>query len=313
VYLDGQAVAEGLFADSMATNLLMVGVAYQAGTIPLRAESIEAAIKQAGVGVEQGVAAFRWGRMVVVDRPFVDAEIAKYQPKTDAPELSPSTRAIIDAVGAQGETLRLIEVRVPELIAYQNEAYAKRYASLVQRVIAAERMVSPKASQLSEAVARYLYKLMAYKDEYEVARLHSDPAFLNTLEAQFKNGYKVQYNLAPPVLAKRDAVTGELQKHLFGPWVLTAFKLLAKLKGLRGGTFDLFGNTEERRHERQMMQDYIRQIDEIVSKLNEKNYAAAVQLACVPNEIRGYGHVKAKSIETAKSLQEQYLQNVNGF
>lgn len=309
VYLDGQAVAEGLFADSMATNLLMVGVAYQAGTIPLQAESIETAIKQAGVGVEQGVAAFRWGRMVVVDRAFVDAEIDKYRPKTDAPDLSPSTRAIIDAAGAQGETRRLIEVRVPELFAYQNEAYAKRYAELVQRVIAAERMVSPEVTQLSEAVALYLYKLMAYKDEYEVARLHSDPAFLNKLEAQFKNGYKVQFNLAPPILAKRDPVTGELQKQLFGPWVLTAFKLLTKFKGLRGGAFDLFGKTEERRHERQMMQDYIMQIDEIVSKLNNKNYALAVKLARLPDEIRGYGHVKAKSIEAAKSLQEQYLQD----
>ena len=142
-----------------------------------------------------------------------------------------------------------------------------------------------------------------------MARLHSDPAFLKILEAQFKNGYKVQYNLAPPILAKRDPVTGELQKQLFGPWVLTAFKLLAKLKGLRGGTFDLFGNTEERRLERQMMQDYIMQIDEIVSKLNDHNYAAAVQLASVPDEIRGYGHVKAKSIEAAKSLQEQCLQD----
>jgi len=311
VFLDGQVLAEGLFGDSMATNLFMVGVAYQAGALPLAAASIEQAIQQAGVGVEMSLAAFKWGRMAVVDHAFVQTEIAKGEAPVSelvrAVALTPQARAIVDGVGAQGEVKRLLELRVPELIAYQNEAYAQRYAGVVKRVLAAERRAVSGTSALAEAVARYLYKLMAYKDEYEVARLQTDPVFLARLQTRFKAGYKVTYNLAPPLLSRRDPVTGELQKRQFGPWVFTAFKLLAKMKGLRGGPLDIFGKTEERRHERQMIEDYIKQIDEMVAELAPVNHAAAVQLACVPDEIRGYGHVKEKSIAAARSLQAQRL------
>src|SRR6266403_1334672 len=308
VFLDGQQMAEGLFGDSMATNTFMVGVAYQSGTLPLKAESIETAIKQAGVGVEMGLAAFKWGRMAVVDRAFVEAEIAKGKAKVaELPQMSPSARAIVDSVGAQGETKRLLEVRVPDLIEYQNEAYARRYADVVKRVIAAEQRAVPGKGGLAEAAAGYLYKLMAYKDEFEVARLHSDPAFLAKLDAQFKHGYTVKYNLAPPMISKRDPITGHLQKRQFGPWMLSAFRMLAKFKGLRGGALDIFGKTEERRHERQLIEDYVKLLDEIASKLNAANHTAAVQLASVPDEIRGYGHVKEKSIATARVLQEQRL------
>ena len=312
VFLDGQALAEGLFGDSMATNTFMVGVAYQAGTIPLKADSIETAIKNAGVGVEMGLAAFKWGRMAVIDRAFVEAEIAKGSggvgELSRSPPLSASARRIVDGVGAQGETRRLLEVRVPDLIDYQDEAYAQRYADLVKRVVAAEQKAVAGQSGLAEAAARYLYKLMAYKDEFEVARLHADPAFLAKLDAQFKHGYTVKYNLAPPTISKRDPVTGELQKRQFGPWMLSAFKLLARFKGLRGGALDVFGKTEERRHERQLIEDYIKLLDEIASKLEPGNHAAAVALASVPDEIRGYGHVKERSIAAAKALHEQRLQ-----
>jgi indolepyruvate ferredoxin oxidoreductase len=308
VFLDGQAMAEGLFGDAMATNNFMVGVAYQAGTIPLKVESIEAAIKSSGVGVEQSLAAFRWGRMAVIDRAFVMAEIAKYAPKVAAPELLAATRAIVDHVGAQGETRRLLEVRVSELIAYQNESYAKRYAEVVRRVIAAEAKAVPGKTALAEAAARYLYKLMAYKDEYEVARLHTDPAFLEQLRAMFPNGYSVKYNLAPPTISKRDPVTGHLLKQQFGPWMQTAFGWLRKFKGLRGGALDAFGKTEERRHERQMIEDYIKELDAICAQLNPVNHAAAVALASVPDEIRGYGHVKEKSIAEAKVLHAARLE-----
>ena len=308
VYLDGQALAEGLFGDAMATNNFMVGVAYQAGTIPLKAESIEAAIKASGVGVEQSLAAFRWGRMAVLDLSFVQAEIAKYQPKLEKPQLKPAARAIVDAIGAQGEARRLLEVRVPELIAYQDVAYAKRYADVVSRVVAAERKVAPGKTALSEAAARYVYKLMAYKDEFEVARLHSDPAFLAQLEAQFPHGYSVKYNLAPPMLSKRDPATGELQKKQYGAWMLSAFKMLAKFKGLRGGALDIFSKTEERHMERQLIADYVALLEQIVAGLNTMNYDAAVALASVPDEIRGYDVVKARSVEAAKALQAQRLQ-----
>lgn len=307
VYLDGQALAEGLFGDAMATNNFMVGVAYQAGTIPLKAESIEAAIKASGVGVEQSLAAFKWGRMAVIDRAFVLAEIAKYAPKIEKPQLSPVAKAIVDSVGAKGETLRLLEVRVPELIEYQDQAYAKRYAEVIKRVQAAEAKAVPGKTALTEAAARFLYKLMAYKDEYEVARLHSDPAFKAQLDAMFPNGYSVKYNLAPPAISKRDPVTGHLVKQQFGPWMKSAFAWLKGLKGLRGGALDVFGKTEERHMERQLIEDYIRELDAICARLTPENHAAAVALARVPDEIRGYGHVKEKSVEDAKVLRAQRL------
>ena len=308
VFLDGQAMAEGLFGDAMATNNFMVGVAYQAGTIPLKPESIETAIKNSGVGVEQSLAAFRWGRMAALDRAFVQAEIAKYAPKVKKAELSGAARAIVDGVGAQGETRRLLEVRVPELIAFQDEAYAKRYADVIKRVAAGEAKAVPGKTGLAEAASRYLYKLMAYKDEYEVARLHRDPAFLAELDAMFPNGYQVKYNLAPPTISRRDPITGHLIKRQFGSWMGSAFGLLAKFKGLRGGVLDMFGKTAERREERQMIEDYIRELDEILAQLNPTNYAAAVSLASVPDEVRGYGHVKDKGIADAKALRERRLQ-----
>ena len=307
VYLDGQAMAEGLFGDAMATNNFMVGVAFQAGTIPLKAESIETAIKNSGVGVEQSLAAFRWGRMLVVDRGYVEAEIAKYAPKVSKPELSPAARAIVEATGAQGEPKRLLEVRVPDLIDYQDEAYARRYADVIKRVVAAEKKAVPGQSGLAEAAARYLYKLMAYKDEYEVARLHTDPAFLAKLDAMFPHGYAIKYNLAPPMIAKRDPVTGHLQKKQFGPWMLSAFRWVAKFKGVRGGSLDFAGKTDERRNERQMIEDYIQELDQLCSQLSPANHAAAVALASVPDEIRGYGHVKEQSIAVAKTLREERL------
>jgi indolepyruvate ferredoxin oxidoreductase len=305
VFLDGQALAEGLFDDAMATNNFMVGVAFQAGTIPLKAESIETAIKNSGVSVDMSLAAFRWGRMAVADRAFVMAEIAMHAPKVTKPELSAAARTIADAVGAQGEARRLLEVRVPELIAYQDEAYARRYAEVLKRVVTAENAKVTGQSGLSEAAARYLYKLMAYKDEYEVARLHTDPAFLAQLEATFKHGYTVKYNLAPPTISKKDPVTGHLIKQQFGPWMRTAFGWMKKFKGLRGGGLDFFGKTDERRQERQMIEDYIRELDGICAALSPVNHAAAVALASVPDEVRGYGHVKEKSIVEAKALREQ--------
>ena len=307
VFLDGQAMAEGLFADAMATNNFMVGVAFQAGTIPLKAESIETAIKQSGVAVDMSLAAFRWGRMVVVDRAFVEAEIAKYKPVKQPLVLSPTAKAIVTSIGAAGETQRLAEIRVAELIAYQDEDYASRYAEVIRRVVAAEQRAGTDG-KLSEAAARYLYKLMAYKDEYEVARLHTDPNFLAELDAAFPHGYTVKYNLAPEKLTERDPLTGELKKKQFGPWMFKAFTYLAKMKGRRGTARDFFGKTEERRMERELIEEYIKTLDRIIADLSTANQAQAVALASVPDEIRGYGHVKAKNVAIARKLHEQRLQ-----
>ncbi|MBU6291135.1 MAG: indolepyruvate ferredoxin oxidoreductase family protein [Burkholderiales bacterium] len=312
IFLDGQSLAEGLFGDSMATNLFMVGVAYQAGTLPLQAQSLEQAIQQAGVAVEMGLAAFRWGRMAVVDLAFVRAEIDRLSGKTmqATPVLSAGAKALIDSVvasGASGDVERLLKVRVPELIAYQNKAYAQRYVSVIQRVLAAEQSAVPGEFGLTEAATRYLFKLMAYKDEYEVARLHADPEFLASLDQQFKHGYTIQYHLAPPLLAKRDPQRGELIKRPFGGWMLTAFRWLRHFKGLRGTAFDVFGKTEERQQERKLIDDYIALLDLILTELRPENHAAAIALASVPDEIRGYGHVKEKSLAAAHKLREQRL------
>lgn len=309
VYLDAQTLAEGLFADSMATNMFMVGVAYQAGALPISAASFETAIRQAGVGVDMSLLAFAWGRMAVIDLDFVKAEIHKYEAK--APKLPPLTaeaRQIVDSVGATGEVKRLLEVRVPDLIAYQDAAYARRYAAKIKSVVETEKRVAPESTALSEAAARYFYKLMAFKDEFEVARLHSDPAFLAELDAQFPHGYSIEYNLAPPLLSKRDPETGELIKQKYGQWMLKAFRTLAKWKHLRGSKLDVFSKTEERQMERQLIEDYSKLLDEILGKLSRDNLATAVQLASVPDDIRGYGHVKEKNVHLAKDKEAKLLE-----
>ncbi len=301
IYVDGQALADGLFADSMATNLLMVGVAYQAGCIPLAAESIEAAIRRAGVGVEQGVAAFRWGRMAVVDRAFVDAEIAKHAAPVALPTVSSAVKAIVDGTGATGELRRLLEIRVADLIGFQSAAYAKRYATAVADIAKAEAKVAGGSTALAETVAKNLHKLMAYKDEYEVARLHADPAFIARLDALFEHGWTAEYHLAPPMLAKPDPETGKIAKRTYGSWMGKAFGTLAKFKGLRGGALDVFGKTEERRRERELVENYTKEVAEIGRALTAANHAAAVTLAAWPDEIRGYGPVKEKAIDRAET------------
>ena len=312
VYLDAQTLAEGLFADSMATNMFMVGAAFQAGALPISAASIEKAVQQAGVGVDMSLLAFKWGRMAVVDLDFVHAEIRKYDAKAPTlPELTPEARQIVDSVNASGELKRLLEIRVSDLIGYQDAAYARRYAARVKSVMEAEKRVAPESSALAEAAARYVYKLMAYKDEYEVARLHSDPTFLAELEAQFPHGYTVEYNLAPPLLTKRDPETGEPIKQKYGPWVLKAFRHLARLKQLRGGKWDVFGKTEERRMERQAIEDYDRLLDALCAKLSRNNLSIAVKLASIPDSIRGYGHVKERHVALAKAEQAKLLADFN--
>jgi indolepyruvate ferredoxin oxidoreductase len=183
--------------------------------------------------------------------------------------------------------------RVDFLTGYQDAAYAAQYQQFVEKVRVAEAPLG--GTRLSEAVARYLFKLMAFKDEYEVARLHSDPAFLARIAAQFEGDYQLKYHLAPPLMAKHND-KGELIKQPFGSWMGTAFKLLAKLKGLRGGSFDIFGKTAERQEERALIVEYRACIEELLPTLSAANLALAVDIARVPEEIRGYGHVKARHL-----------------
>jgi len=206
-----------------------------------------------------------------------------------------------------GDLEEMIEKRVAFLTAYQDKAYADRYVALVRDIETAERNKTPGLDGLTEAVARYAFKLMAYKDEYEVARLYTDGTFQRQLADQFEGDYKIEFNLAPPLFSQRDPETGHLKKKIYGAWMMTAFKLLAKMKGLRGTTWDIFGRTEERRAERQLIEDYVTQMKEVAGTLDRENHAAAVDLAKIPELIRGFGHVKDRHLMTARARQAQAL------
>jgi indolepyruvate ferredoxin oxidoreductase len=241
------------------------------------------AIELNNVQVENNKLAFEWGRRAAHDLAAVQALMKPAQ--------------VIEFIKKTVNLDDMVAKRVEFLTAYQNAAYAQSYKAFVEKVRAAETPLNSK--KLSEAVARYLFKLMAYKDEYEVARLHSDPVFLNQIASQFEGDYKLNYHHAPPLTAKKND-KGELQKSKFGPAMLTGFKWLAKLKGLRGTAFDLFGRTEERRTERALITEYRASIDELLTTLNAGNLALATDIARIPEEIRGYGHVKDRHLAAAR-------------
>ena len=197
--------------------------------------------------------------------------------------------------------------RIRVLTEYQNAAYARRFKDFVVKVQKAEGERAKGRSGLAEAVAHYYFKLLAYKDEYEVARLFASGEFAQRVRDQFEGNYKLRFHLAPPLLAKRDAATGHLIKQEYGPWLMTAFKLLAGLRFLRGSTFDVFGYTAERKRERQLIADYEATIEEVLGKLNQDNHELAVAIASIPEHIRGFGHVKDDHLEKAKAEEEALL------
>ena len=215
------------------------------------------------------------------------------------PESNPVAELPLDDLRLSGTLDELIERRERFLTGYQNAAYGRRYRDLVERVRAAERERAPGRSELTEAVARYASKLMAYKDEYEVARLYTSGEFKRRLEQTFEGKYTLRFHLAPPLLARKDE-HGHLIKREFGPWMLRAFGLMARLKGLRGTVFDVFGYTAERRMERRLIDEYYTTIDELLSGLNADNHALAVEIAQIPEHIRGYGHVKEAHLAQAR-------------
>jgi indolepyruvate ferredoxin oxidoreductase len=293
-FVDATRIATALIGDSIATNMFMLGFAFQRGLVPLSSEAINKAIELNGAAVKMNQAAFLWGRRAAVDLAAVERLIA---PKGDVP-----------APARPAQTLdEIVARRVEFLTGYQNAAYAERYRQLVDRVRQSESSTMRGQSALAEAVARYYFKLLAYKDEYEVARLYADPAFMAKVRAQFDGDYKLHFHLAPPLLAKRDPVTGELRKSEYGGWVFAAFRILAKLRGLRGTALDIFGRTAERRMERQLIADYESTIGEILNVLSADNHALAVKIASIPEEIRGYGHVKEANFKKAKAKEAELL------
>ncbi len=295
-FVNASKLAMAATGQSMGANLVLVGYAYQIGALPLSAAAIEKAIEMNGEAVAMNIAAFRLGRRAAVD-PMAIAELtsAVASSGSDAQHLSQSFEDVVSR-------------RVEYLKAYQNSAYAERYRSWVAKAKGAEATLAPGKQGWAEAVARNLFKLMAYKDEYEVGRLYSNGAFRKQVANAFDDGkLSFEFHLAPPLLARRDPVTGLPRKMTFGPWMMTAFGWLAKFKGLRGTRFDPFGYSEERRVERKLIADYEAMLDEVLVKLNPANHHLAVGIAAIPEKIRGFGHIKARSITTAKADEAALL------
>jgi indolepyruvate ferredoxin oxidoreductase len=278
--VDATGIATALLGDSIATNAFMLGFAFQKGLIPLSLEAICKAIELNGAAVEMNTRAFSWGRLAAADMPRV-REATRFRTKPERP-----VKTLDEAVA----------YRAAFLTDYQDSAYAARYLQFVSAVRAAENAALPGSTELTDAVAKNLFKLMAYKDEYEVARLYTDGTFAAKLRERFDGDVRLSFHLAPPLLARRDAATGRLQKREYGGWMLPAFRLLARLKFLRGSAFDPFGYTNERKAERQLIADYETTIRRYIAGLRADRISAVVRLARLPEMIRGYGHIKEDAI-----------------
>lgn len=290
-------IALNILGDTIATNMLMVGYAFQQGLIPVSAPAIEKAVHLNGIAIDFNINAFNIGRLLA-NNPEKIAELLSQSGKVIA-EFSPLE-----------DINEIKKHRIKLLTDYQDASYANQYSALVDKVISADNTLDNNNGELSKAVARGFSRLMAYKDEYEVARLYTDGEFAKKLKEQFEGEISVKFNLAPPLFSKKDPVTGHLIKKEFGSYMMSAFGLLAKFKGLRGGTFDIFGYTTERKMERQLIRDYETLINGLLPKLNDKNYDIAVEIAQTAQKLRGYGHVKENNVEQTKhawqSLQQQF-------
>ena len=293
---DAEKAAVALLGDSIYANSMLLGFAWQKGRVPLARAAILRAMELNGERPGENRQAFEWGRRCAHDLAAVRA---LYE-----------TAQVIQLVKRPG-LQELVARRVEFLTAYQNAAYAGQYRDFVAQVQAAEEALG-RGTRLSQAVARYLFKLMAYKDEYEVARLHTDTAFAQKIGAMFEGDYRLVHHLAPPISARKDA-QGHLLKKAYGPWMHRVMGLLAQLKGLRGSWLDPFGRGEERRTERALIGEYRSCIERLLPRLREGNLALAVEIASIPEEIRGFGHVKARNLAAAREkwrrLDERFHQD----
>jgi len=290
--LHANALAQALFSDTVVVHTLMLGFAWQHGLVPLSLEAILRTIELNGAAVPLNLSAFKWGRIAACN-----------------PDLLDKVRAAPAPVTQETQSLQeLVEARAADLAAYQDEAYANRYRALVAGAIEAEKRAAPGQEDFARNVAISAYRLLAYKDEYEVARLYSSDEFRASLEAQFSGHDKLSLWLAPPLLSRTDPATGRPRKRKFGPWIFTAMRLLAGMKGLRGTAFDVFGYTDERRSERAMAAQFMQLVEEECARLDAGRYAAALELAGMPQEVRGYGPVKHQAMqEYQRKLQQWQL------
>ncbi|HXP30797.1 MAG TPA: indolepyruvate ferredoxin oxidoreductase family protein [Stellaceae bacterium] len=289
-FIAATEIAEQALGVSIYANMVMLGFAWQKGLVPLAFNAIEQAITLNGTAVEANRLAFAWGRRAAHDPAAIEQLLRPLSAGADEPSL--------DA---------LVSRYADELTAYQNAAYAQRYIALVDRVRAAERRVDQRDGPLAFAVARGYFRLLAIKDEYEVARLYSDGTFAHEMQRHFSGAYKIRFHLAPPLLARRDRATGHLRKQQFGAWMGNLFPLLARMKALRGTWLDVFGYTGERRAERRLIGEYQQTIDNLLAALTAQNYELAAEIAALPERIRGFGHVKARTMACAKQCEAELL------
>lgn len=290
--IDAASIATALMGDNIATNMFILGYAWQKGWVPLEEVALMRAIELNGVSIDFNKQAFNWGRLAAHDLAAVKRL---------------ATPAQVVEIKRQPTLNEVIEKRLAFLTGYQNADYAAMYKNFVEQVKAAEeKVVAGAPLRLTEAVAKYLFKLMAYKDEYEVARLYTDGKFQKKVADMFEGDYQLNFHLAPPMFAKRDA-KGNLLKKQYGPWMMKMFGLLATMKSLRGTKLDVFGYTEERRTERELPVAYRQTIMQLLPLLNADNLAKAVAIAAIPEDIRGYGHVKERHLAAAKNKEAGML------
>ena len=292
-FIDATRAAETLFGNAIAANMLMLGMASQAGGLPLSPEAVERAIALNGQAVEMNVAAFRWGRRAAHEPELVRALVEAAHAGVDDQAISPT---LDDAVSRRSDFLT----------AYQSKRYARRYLKRIEALREAERRVSGAPGAVTQAAARGLFKLMAAKDEYEVARLYTDGSFLKQLSSEFGSWDRLEFHLAPPILGRKDEA-GRPRKSRFGPWMMTGFSVLSKLRFLRGTPLDPFARTEERKAERRVLAEYEATLDRVARELSAANSAAAAELLAYPEAIRGYGHVRAASMEKAAGKRAALL------
>ncbi len=294
VAVDAHAAAVDAFGDSLYANMILLGVAAQKNAMPIPALAIELAIQLNGAAAETNIAAFRLGRELGARKP---ANNIAPRSADRAPAGTP----------VAGELETIVAIRSAFLEEYQDAALAQRYRRRIEALGSLEATRSPGHSGLTEAAARGYFKLLAYKDEYEVARLQTDATFERLMAAKFEGVQRIFYHLAPPIFARRDPRTGEPRKLRFGPWLRPLLKILAKGKALRGTPWDPFGYTAERKLERRMISEFEALLDEIGKRLSPETHAAAVALAALPEDIRGFGHIKRENCKAAKRREAQLL------
>ena len=283
-------LAFGLLGNKIYANILMLGIAFQKGLIPLEFNSIKQAIQLNGAAVEENITAFIWGRRYAVD-PDAVSEVAGLA------ETSPLSLE------------QKITVRTDHLVAYQNAAYAERYTDFVAKARACEQEIDAASDSLTTAIAENYFKLLAMKDEYEVARLYTDGEFEQKISDMFEGDVKLHYHIGRNLIHTEERNTDRLKKRTFGPWFMSAFQMLNSLKGLRGTPLNPFGYSADRKRDRKLVQDYEQTVEKLLADLSFDNLAAAIEIASLPANIRGFGAIKGRSIAVAKKRESELLAN----